>query len=169
MRGPRAQLCAVCWPLRVRLGAPCCDSWAAIARVEQVTWTSVTWTSTSLAATVVRRGRRRGFRVVYACGAVFGVAGLVIAMAMLAANLGSNVMHIARTLGPGLGAGTAMRQGEDSLTLARSEGRPDAGTVLQTEAHTDGDTVWAVKALIPGVNLPLLHFSYVFLAGRSRL
>ena len=38
----------------------------------------------------------RGFRYVYASGSVFGVVGLVVALALVAGNLGSNSLHLSR-------------------------------------------------------------------------
>jgi hypothetical protein len=64
-------------------------------RAAQVSPLCITWTSTSLAATVVRRGRARPFRYVYACGAVVGVVGMFAAVALVAGNLGSNSLHLA--------------------------------------------------------------------------
>jgi hypothetical protein len=58
----------------------------------------ITWTSTSLAAAVVRRGRTRSLRYVYACGGAFGVVGMFAAVALVAGNLASNALHLAHRL-----------------------------------------------------------------------
>lgn len=121
----------------------------------------VTWTSTALAATIVRRGRHRGLRYLYACGAVFGAAGLVVAMVLLAASLVSNTAHAVHALGSRVGVNATVYHGQGRAVLAGPERHP--------EVHEQERAMWEVKALIPGVNLPLLHFSYVFLAGPLRL
>ena len=120
----------------------------------------VTWTSTALAATVVRRGRHRGLRYLYACGAVFGAAGLVVSMVLLAASLVSNTAHAVQALESGMGVNATVFRGQGRAVLAGPEGHP--------EVHEQERAMWEVKALIPGVNLPLLHVSYVFLAGPPR-
>ena len=134
----------------------------------QVTPFCITWTSTGLAAAAVRRGRHRGFRYLYACGAVFGAAGLVVATMLLAANLVSNTVHIVQVLGSGPGLNATMHRSKDIPGSAGPVGRPEVGAGSAGEIPRREDAFWEVKAMVPGVNLPLLHFGYVFLAGPLR-
>ena len=107
----------------------------------QVTPTCITWTSTTLAAAVARRGRSCTFRCLYAAGAVFGIVGLFVALALLAANLAANTLHL-------VGAGT--------YTLGQHGEHGTALESIATGAHVDiraraEEGVWEVKPLIPGV------------------
>ena len=108
----------------------------------------------------MRRGRRRFsqriFRALYACGAAFGAVGLVVALALLAANFGSNTLHLLgrsnfRNAGAG-GLGDKLLSAQDhSQTLART-------------GYAGEGSFWEVKPIMPGVNLPLVHLGYVFAA-----
>ena len=121
----------------------------------------ITWTSTALASTVARRGRHRVLRAVYSCGALFGALGLVVALVLLAANLGANVLHVfPRSFRrPALPA-----HPEAGSTHEHTAQDPRAAEGLLQPPSLPEAQVWAVKPLIPGLNLPLVHLSYVFVA-----
>ena len=80
-----------------------------------------------------------------------------MAPALLAANLGSNSLHFVKHTFRGSGRDVVGPHSQEHTTTY-------TGPRARAPREGGADALWQVKPLVPGMNLPLVHMTYIFVA-----
>ncbi len=84
-----------------------------------------------------------------------------MAPALLAANLGSNSLHFVKHTFRGSGRDVVGSHSQEHTTAYTG---PRARAPREGGADGGRGALWQVKPLVPGMNLPLVHMTYIFVA-----